>query len=271
MLGFARFMPRLMALTLVLLPTLASAVVNPHIELIGVWRNTTINAELSVVQTSSNDGELLQGANRRYQDGGELWGAEQDEIGYPLRISLPANAGYEGHGDGRVGQSHQLDIDRIAVQQVADVNVTATADSFNYEVSGQGGAYAEARYRFVLHGDALARLEMDSTVDQYRDDNVRFSLRRELESGKVETLWFGAVDYDDEWNAVRIFSRKLEMLAGTYELTISTSAHSSLSGGGQRAENSQFAATLVVVGPLCECCRNGGSPATTKQAGSHCR
>lgn len=271
MFGFQRFVPQLVVFVLLAVPPIASAMVNPHIELIEVWRNTTINAELAVVQTYPDDGELLKGANRRYQDGGELWGSEQDDIGYPLGISLPSSAGYAGNGNGRVSQSHQLDIGSIAVQQVADVNVTATGDSFNYEISGQGGAYAEARYRFVLHGDALARLDMDSTVNLYRDDNVRFSLTRELESGKIEILWLGAIDYDDKWAPIRRFSRKLEMSAGTYQLTISTLAHSTLSGSDQRAENSQFNAALVVVGPLCECCRNGGSPMLSKQAASRCR
>lgn len=245
------------ALTLLSLLQLApvQATVLPHIELLEVWRNSTVSAQLAVIQNQGQDGQLPQGASRHYRDGGELWGLDHDEIRYPLAISLPANPDYSGFADGQVRQQQQLDLATISVQQLADVNVSAQGDTFSQTIEGQGQALAEARYRFILHGDALTRLDMDSSVNQFRDDNVRFLLERLVDGGGSEVVWQDTVVYDDQWQPQRTFSRKLELTAGTYQLQLSASAHSTLSGNDQRAENSQIQATLVVISALCQCCR----------------
>lgn len=233
----------------------AAATVNPHIELLEVWRNSTIGAELAITQNHGQDGQLPQGASRHYRDGGELWGLDHDEIRYPLAISLPANPDYSGFADGQVRQQQQLDLATISVQQLADVNVSAQGDTFSQTIEGQGQALAEARYRFILHGDALTRLDMDSSVNQFRDDNVRFLLERLVDGGGSEVVWQDTLIYDDQGQPQRSFSRKLELTAGTYQLQLSASARSTLSGSDQRAENSQIQATLVVISALCQCCR----------------
>lgn len=254
----SRYLRAVTLVTLFALPP-AAATVTPHIELLEVWRNTTINAELAVIQTYADDGQLMQGASRSYRDGGELWGAGHDDIRYPLAISLPANDNYSGFGDGQVRQQHQLDVSSISIQQLADVNVSAQGDIFSQEISGQGEAQVQARYRFALHGDALTRLDMDSSVNQFRDDNVRVLLERLLEDGSSEIVWQDTVVYDDQWQPLRSFSRKLELPAGNYQLQVSAFARSILNGSEQRAENSQIDVALIVVAPLCECCRLASS------------
>lgn len=215
----------------------------PQFTMVSAERALAISADLRV--THNNSGESRYSTVR---DGQEKNAIEPANIQIGLTHALPQHMEYEIRGDGQVRLDESFSPQRISLNSVSDVNISASTGSWDYSLLGSGAALVETSYFFDLDIESVVTLSMNSLINS-NEENYTFSLAR-ISAARPVIIWSDTTVIDEDSNVQRDFSRELKLKPGTYRMMVKLQANSRNDGTSGNAENTQATVSLAIDGAM---------------------